>query len=197
MTWQSQEWKEKASAFVQGKSCSWCGATENLVPHHPKKRFGYTHQEYMNVEQFCIPLCRTCNFMESKGCKLCPICKKRYYKSKRNHSKLCWNCFLLGRQKAGIANIFLGLFVLTAVAFSIFLIYIALTPAVVSYFNNIEGLILGPWANLVGTGGQTAILKMINQSVTIWALLFLIAFIGTSATIYVIAYRDEPVEQEF
>ena len=91
-TWQTQEWKEKASEFVKGKSCEWCGSTENLVPHHPKKKGGYTHNEYISLEG-CHVLCKKCNFMEDKGYKFCPQCKKKYYKPKRGRDALCWNCF--------------------------------------------------------------------------------------------------------
>ena len=37
-TWQSKEWKSKAAEFIKGKSCEWCGSTENLVPHHPRRK---------------------------------------------------------------------------------------------------------------------------------------------------------------
>jgi hypothetical protein len=91
-TWNTEEWKEKAAEFVKGKSCEWCGSTENLVPHHPKKKGGYTHDEYMSLEG-CFVLCKKCNFMEDKGFKLCPQCKKKYYKPERGRDNLCWNCF--------------------------------------------------------------------------------------------------------
>jgi len=91
-TWQSPEWKLRAAEFVKDKTCVWCGSTENLVPHHPHKKQGYTHDEYMSLEG-CIVLCKKCNFMEDKGYKLCPVCKKKYYKPKRGRDKMCWNCF--------------------------------------------------------------------------------------------------------
>jgi hypothetical protein len=91
-TWQTKEWKEKAAEFVKDKTCAWCGTTENLVPHHPKKKGGYSREEYLSLEG-CIPLCKQCNFMEDKGYKLCPKCKKKYYKPKRGREPLCWNCF--------------------------------------------------------------------------------------------------------
>ena len=93
-TWNTQEWKEKAQAFVNGKHCEWCNSIQNLVPHHPHKKGGYTHEEYMDLEKYCIVLCKKCNFMESKGYKLCPKCKKHYYKSKCKRDKLCWQCFI-------------------------------------------------------------------------------------------------------
>ena len=92
MTWQTPEWKEKASEFVKDKKCEWCGSTESLVPHHPKKKGGYTHDEYMSLEG-CFPLCKKCNFMEDRGYKLCSQCKKKYYKPKRGREPLCWSCF--------------------------------------------------------------------------------------------------------
>ena len=64
--WQTQEWKNKAQAFVTGKSCVWCGTTQNLVPHHPHKKGGYTREEYLSLEG-CIVLCSKCNFMENKN----------------------------------------------------------------------------------------------------------------------------------
>jgi len=91
--WQTKEWKDKAAEFVKGKSCEWCGTTKNLVPHHPKKKGGYTREEYLSLEG-CSVLCGKCNFMEDKGYKLCPICKKKYYKPKRNHDAMCWSCFI-------------------------------------------------------------------------------------------------------
>ena len=94
VTWQSLEWKEKAAAFVEGKCCAWCETTENLVPHHPKKKGSYTHDEYMDLERFCVVLCGKCNFMESKGYRLCPVCKKGYYKPKRKFEPMCWSCFV-------------------------------------------------------------------------------------------------------
>lgn len=97
--YQTKEWKEKAQAFVAEEKCVWCGTTENLVPHHPRRRGGYTREEYLNVEEFCrtkdgkkFILCSTCNFMESKSYKLCPKCKKHYYKPKRGRT-MCWGCF--------------------------------------------------------------------------------------------------------
>ena len=92
MTWQTQEWKTKASEFVQGKTCAWCGTDKNLVPHHPKKKGGYTHDQYLTLDG-CIVLCSKCNFMEYKHYKICPQCKKKYYKPKRGHDPLCWDCF--------------------------------------------------------------------------------------------------------
>lgn len=91
-TWKTQAWRIKASAFTKDKSCAWCGSTENLVPHHPKRKGGYTHEEYLSLEG-CIVLCKKCNFMEDKGYKLCPVCKKQYYKPKRGRDKMCWGCF--------------------------------------------------------------------------------------------------------
>jgi hypothetical protein len=91
-TWQTQEWKDKAAEFVKGKSCEWCGATENLVPHHPKRKEGYTHDEYMSLEG-CKVFCGKCNFMESKGFKICPVCKKKYFKPKHGREQMCWSCF--------------------------------------------------------------------------------------------------------
>lgn len=62
------------------------------MPHHPRRKKGYTHDEYMSLDE-CIVLCGKCNFMESKGYKLCPNCKRRYYKPKRGREPLCWTCF--------------------------------------------------------------------------------------------------------
>ena len=87
--WQTREWKEKAKAFVEDKECVWCGSTENLVPHHPRRR-KYTHEEYLSLK-YCFVLCKTCNFMEGKGFKLCPKCKKHYFKPKRWYrKKMCY-----------------------------------------------------------------------------------------------------------
>lgn len=91
-TWTAQEWKDKAQAFVKDKQCEWCNTTENLVPHHPKKKGGYTHDEYLSLEG-CIVLCFKCNFMENKGFKLCPVCKKKYYKPRRKREPMCFECF--------------------------------------------------------------------------------------------------------
>ena len=93
MTWQTSEWKNKAQAFVAGKSCAWCSTTENLVPHHPRKKGDYTREEYLSLKG-CIVLCGKCNYMENKHYKLCPICKKKYYKPKRGRDKMCWECFI-------------------------------------------------------------------------------------------------------
>ena len=98
--WNTLEWKEKAKAFIEKKKaeglgfCEWCSSTENLVPAHKKKRGGYTHDEYMDLEKNCGVKCGKCNFMESKGYKLCPVCKEHYYKPKRKYEKMCWNCFI-------------------------------------------------------------------------------------------------------
>ena len=92
MTWQTQEWKDKAAEFVKDKVCEWCGTDKNLVPHHPKKKGGYSHEEYISLIG-CKVLCSKCNFMESKGYKLCPICKKKYYKPKHGRDPMCWDCF--------------------------------------------------------------------------------------------------------
>lgn len=98
--WGTEEWKERAAKFVEGECCVWCGTTEKLVPHHPKKKGGYTREEYLNVEKYCrtkegkkFVLCKKCNFMENKGYRLCPVCKKKYYKPKRGREPMCWGCF--------------------------------------------------------------------------------------------------------
>jgi len=91
-TWNTKEWKDKAALFVKDKHCIWCNTKSNLVPHHPRKKGGYTHDEYLSLKG-CIPLCGKCNFMESKRYKLCPECKQHYYKPKHKHIKLCWKCF--------------------------------------------------------------------------------------------------------
>lgn len=91
-TWQTKEWQEASANFVKAKKCEWCNTTENLVPHHPKKKGGYTHEEYLSLEG-CIVLCTKCNFMENKHFKLCPVCKKKYYKPKRGREPMCFNCF--------------------------------------------------------------------------------------------------------
>ena len=99
-TWTTPEWKEKAAGFVKGKYCLWHGpsVTTNLVPHHPRykngKKIYYTHDQYMNLED-CEVLCSKCNFQESRGYRLCPSCKKGYYKPKKGYDALCWNCFKL------------------------------------------------------------------------------------------------------
>ena len=98
MTWHTKEWKQKAENFVKDKKCVWCGATEHLVPHHPRRR-KYTKEEYLNLEKYCVVLCKTCNFMEGKGYKLCPICRKRYYKKKKwYHKSMCYTCYLKSKQ---------------------------------------------------------------------------------------------------
>jgi hypothetical protein len=97
-TWNTPEWKEKRDAFLQKKIdegkgfCEWCDTTENLVPAHKRKRGGYTNEEYMDLEKNCYVLCSKCNFMEGKKFKLCPVCKKGYYKPKRKRDPMCWNC---------------------------------------------------------------------------------------------------------
>ena len=98
-TWQTKEWKDKAQAFVAGKSCAWCSITENLVPHHPRKKGGYTREEYLSLKG-CIVLCGKCNYMENKHYKLCPVCKKKYYKPRTRRKyytikrDMCWSCFI-------------------------------------------------------------------------------------------------------
>ena len=98
-TWHTKEWQEARDKFIakkikEGKGfCEWCGATEKLVPAHKKKRGGYTQAEYLDLEKNCIVLCSTCNYMEGKGFKICPKCKRRYFKPKRKR-KGCWQCFI-------------------------------------------------------------------------------------------------------
>ena len=97
-TWKTPEWKKKRDTFLQKKIeegkgfCKWCNTTENLVPAHKRKRRGYTNEEYMDLEKNCYVLCSKCNFMEGKKFKLCPVCKKGYYKPKRKRDPMCWNC---------------------------------------------------------------------------------------------------------
>ena len=93
MTWQSQEWKDKAEEFVKGKYCEWHGPTclENLVPHLTKKNL--THDQYMDLEKYCFVLCKNCNFQESLGKRLCPVCKEHYYKPKKKREPMCFTCF--------------------------------------------------------------------------------------------------------
>lgn len=92
-TWQTREWKDKAAEFTKDKACEWCGALEKLVPHHPRRKDGYTHDQYMDLSN-CIMLCSNCNFKESQGYRICPNCKKNYYKPKKNREALCWKCFV-------------------------------------------------------------------------------------------------------
>ena len=98
-TWHSEEWENAAAEFTAGKHCEWHGpsVTTNLVPHHPRFKNGrkiyYTHDQYLSLEG-CITLCSNCNFMESKGYRLCPKCGKNYYKPKKAYDPLCWACFI-------------------------------------------------------------------------------------------------------
>ena len=87
--WKTNEWKIRASAFVYGKKCSWCGSFHNLAPHHPRRKNGYTYLEYLSLEG-CVVLCNKCHFMLHKGYRLCLYCKKKYYNP--SEYECCFNC---------------------------------------------------------------------------------------------------------
>ena len=110
-TWDTPEWRAASDAFTQGEKCVWCNTTEKLAPNHPKRKGGYTHVEYMDLENSCIIptrelkrlslpliktkfiLCTKCNFMHDKGYLICLGCRKHYYKPKKGRDHLCWECF--------------------------------------------------------------------------------------------------------
>lgn len=96
-TWSSKEWKDRKAEFIKGKVCSWCGATEKLLPHHPyinSMKDGTYLDFYLSG---CIVLCTRCHFALHKGKKLCPKCKEHYC----NHdTEMCYGCFL--EQNPGI-----------------------------------------------------------------------------------------------
>ena len=39
--WRSKEWKKRRASLIQGKTCEWCGSTEDLSPHHPTRYAAY------------------------------------------------------------------------------------------------------------------------------------------------------------
>ena len=111
-TWKTLEWQKKSDAFTKDEKCIWCNTTEKLAPNHPRRKGGYTHEDYMDLENSCIIptkelkrlnlplvktkfiLCTKCNFMYDKGYLICLCCRKHYYKPRRDHDKTCWHCFI-------------------------------------------------------------------------------------------------------
>lgn len=102
----------------------------------------------------------------------------------------------MNRRKSGIASvILLSLFSLTATAFIIFVVYLVLTPVQNAFFNQISSYI-NVNSKQVGATGVSAINNIIASSVTQWSIMFTIAIIGTLATIWLVVWRDEPVEDQ-
>ena len=77
-TWNSKQWIHARNAFLNGKSCAWCGVRFNLIAHHPTLDH-YGTPEYIDPYlSKCMVLCRRCHHALHKGMKLCPVCKKNY-----------------------------------------------------------------------------------------------------------------------
>lgn len=100
-----------------------------------------------------------------------------------------------GWKQAIAGQILLSMFMLTVTAFIIFIVYLVLTPVQNTFFNTLSSF-LSANPNNVSPSGLSAIQKIMSTSVTQWSLLFTIAIVGTLVTIYVVAYRDEPVESQ-
>lgn len=91
--WKTEEWKQNKAAFLKTNPiCVWCGSPSS-IPHHPQKPNSISDKEYLSLRGG-IPLCQRCHYAAKKGLKLCPLCKKNYYKPKRKREKICWSCFI-------------------------------------------------------------------------------------------------------
>jgi len=92
-TWRTREWKQNRAEFLAGKFCAWHGApVKAAVPHHPQRRGTISKADYVSLKG-CIPLCNQCHYAARKGLRLCPICKKHYFKPRRGRHTMCWECF--------------------------------------------------------------------------------------------------------
>jgi hypothetical protein len=77
-TWNSKAWIRARNAFLNGKSCAWCGKRFDLIAHHPTLDH-YGTPEYIDPYlSRCVVLCRRSHLALHKGMKLCPVCKERY-----------------------------------------------------------------------------------------------------------------------
>ncbi|MDD4137944.1 MAG: hypothetical protein PHT99_08660 [Methanoregula sp.] len=77
-TYASKEWKARVSEFVKGKSCEWCGSTENLLAHHPYRDTPDAIYQDLYLSG-CVVLCNTCHFMFHRRHKRkCPVCREHW-----------------------------------------------------------------------------------------------------------------------
>jgi hypothetical protein len=91
-SWKTAEWQKNRDLFLANKYCAWHGPpVEATVPHHPRKC--KTEAEYLSLKG-CIPLCQTCHYAAKLRMRLCPVCKKHYFKPKHGRRKICWECFI-------------------------------------------------------------------------------------------------------
>jgi hypothetical protein len=77
-TWNSKMWIRARNAFLNGKSCVWCGKRFDLIAHHPTLDHYGTPGYIDPYLSKCVVLCRRCHHALHKGMKLCPVCKKNY-----------------------------------------------------------------------------------------------------------------------
>ena len=90
-TWQTAQWKKDVAAFVEGKSCEWCGSDKDLLAHHPYQNVkdGVYSDLYLSG---CIVLCNTCHFMYHRRHKRrCPVCKVGW---RHLDTEMCYECHL-------------------------------------------------------------------------------------------------------
>ena len=89
--YQSKEWKAKVAGFVKGKTCDWCGSTENLLAHHPYRDTPDAIYQDLYLSG-CIVLCNTCHFMFHRRHKRkCPVCKEHWMDLDVD---MCYSCHL-------------------------------------------------------------------------------------------------------
>lgn len=99
-TYTSKEWKEKVAAFVNGKSCEWCGSTENLLAHHPYRDTPDAIYQDLYLSG-CIVLCNTCHFMfHRRRKKKCPVCHENWMDLDVDR---CYSCLL--KANPGLADV--------------------------------------------------------------------------------------------
>ena len=94
--WQTKEWRERRKTFLEGKTCEWCRASENLVIHHPsyirEDGSSISEEEYINFEASgAVVLCRRCHLNLHKGRVLCRACKRHYHLPRYDK---CFRCAL-------------------------------------------------------------------------------------------------------
>ncbi len=88
--WATKEHKAKVKAFCDGKTCQWCGTTDQLLAHHPYME-SYKGV-YSDLElSGCIVLCRRCHFALHKGFVLCQVCRQHFH---RPGAEMCKPCFM-------------------------------------------------------------------------------------------------------
>lgn len=102
--WHSPEWKKESAAYKARHFpfCARCLRVSHIVPGHSGEDYSPAQMRYyidkVHRDQV-VPLCPTCNMMESKGKHPCPDCIVLHREDPDHHIRYiaqgeerCWSC---------------------------------------------------------------------------------------------------------